>query len=118
MRGERSRYKRRKETAREKRSIQGESMKKTKPAAEKKPEKKIRIRWHIRRVSEDGLLKIPKKSDYGGPVNAFEYYGYDSVEEAAKDILAEDKKTEFGIDTDNLVAIPFFEIYTEQEADE
>jgi hypothetical protein len=96
-------------------------MKKTKKAAEKKPEKRIRTIWKIREVSDDGLLKMVKEGGYGGQSNVFdEYSGYASPEMAAKAIIEKRNEQEwvFGINFSSLVAIPFFEIYTEQEADE
>lgn len=93
-------------------------MKKAKKTDEKKPEKCVRIVWKIREVSRDGLLKVPEQSEWGSKSNTFdECCGYSSPEEAATAILEKEKEDSW-FNSNDLVAIPFFKIYTEEKVDE
>ena len=77
-----------------------------------------RMVWRVREVSDDGLLRVPKGSDYGQPFSLFdECSGYASLD-AALDGINEVLKKEYC--SKELVALPFFTRYVagEEEVDD
>jgi hypothetical protein len=70
----------------------------------------VKIVWRIREISSDGLLKVPRQSDYGQESNVYnECCGYDSLEEARQAIVSHLNTTRFSTLHRETIAIPCFE---------
>ena len=84
-----------------------------KKAEKPKREYGSKIVWRIRKVSEDGLLKIPGGEGWASE-KFNEWDGYPSVEAAMEDVMsdfrARQKVSKYAGPDSDLVAIPFLEV--------